>query len=90
MRSATTERFRTLPAAPPESVQRQAATAYRLFRTDPSHPGLRFKPLDQGDPAIHSMRIGRLYRAIGIREGDRMIWMWIGSHAAYDRLVERA
>lgn len=90
MRSATTRRFRALLAALPEPVQRQAEDACRLFRADPSHPGLRFKPVGEGDPSVYSVRVGLRYRALGIREGDRMVWIWIGSHAAYDRLVERS
>jgi hypothetical protein len=29
------------------------------------------------------------YRALGVREGDEIIWFWIGSHADYDRLLSR-
>jgi len=25
--------------------------------------------------------------ALGVREGDTMIWFWIGLHADYDRLI---
>jgi hypothetical protein len=27
--------------------------------------------------------------ALGIRDGDEIVWFWIGSHAEYDRLIER-
>jgi hypothetical protein len=37
---------------------------------------------------IYSVRIGLEYRAIGVREGDTMIWLRIGSHAEYDRRVK--
>ena len=36
---------------------------------------------------IYSVRIGLHWRAVGTREGDVMIWYWIGSHAEYDRIV---
>jgi hypothetical protein len=29
------------------------------------------------------------YRALGVKEGDEIIWFWIGSHADYDRLLSR-
>jgi hypothetical protein len=31
--------------------------------------------------------VGLGYRALGVREGETMVWFWIGSHAEYDRLV---
>jgi hypothetical protein len=33
------------------------------------------------------VRVGLGYRAIGILEHDEVTWFWIGSHAAYDRLL---
>ncbi len=38
---------------------------------------------------IYSVRIGLDYRALGVREGDDIVWFWIGSHADYDRLVSQ-
>jgi hypothetical protein len=38
---------------------------------------------------IFSVRVGLGYRALGVREGDEMIWFWIGSHADYDQLLSR-
>lgn len=89
MKSRTTRRFRELLAALPEPVQRQAQDAYRLFRENPSHPSLRFKPISPRDPTIYSVRVGLRYRAIGIRDDDGILWVWIGSHAEYDRQIER-
>ena len=86
MRSRTTRRFRDLLADLPAHVRRQARDAYRLFRQDPAHPGLHFKPLVP-DPSTYSARIGISYRAVGARKGDTIVWYWIGSHADYDRLM---
>ena len=60
--------------------------AYRLFRQNPHHPSLRFKQVHPVEP-IFSVRINRNYRAVGIREGDQIIWFWIGAHAGYDKLI---
>jgi hypothetical protein len=57
MNSRTTRGFRESFAALPLRVQRQARQAYRLFRDDPTHPGLRFKQV-QADPPIYSARVG--------------------------------
>jgi hypothetical protein len=33
------------------------------------------------------VRIGIHYRALGIRDGDEMVWYWIGTHDEYERLI---
>lgn len=87
MRSRTTKRFRELLAGLPEPIQRQAQEAYQRFHENPAHPSLRFKPISPRDPSIYSVRIGLHYRAIGLREEDYVLWIWIGSHADYDRQI---
>jgi hypothetical protein len=32
--------------------------------------------------------VGIGYRAVGVVDGDTVIWFWIGSHADYDKLLE--
>lgn len=86
MNSRTTRRFRELFSALPAHVQRQAREAYRLFRQDPSHPGLHFKPVHP-DPPLYSARVGISYRAVGVRDGNTVVWYWIGSRASYDQLL---
>ncbi len=86
MNSRTSERFRLAFGRLPARVQTRARAAYRLFRLDPSHPSLRFKQVHPSR-AIYSVRIGLAYRALGVRDGDEIIWFWIGSHADYDQLL---
>ena len=88
MNSRATRRFRELLAALPAHVQNQAREAYRLFRQNPSHPGLRFKKVHP-DPPMYSARVGISYRAVGVIDGDAVVWFWIGSHAEYDKLLEQ-
>jgi hypothetical protein len=88
MNSQTTRSFRELFAALPARVQRQAREAYRLFKENPSHPGLHFKQV-QSEPPTYSARVGISYRAVGARDGDTIVWYWIGSHADYDRLLDK-
>jgi hypothetical protein len=87
MRSVTTKRFRQRLAALPASVQAQARDAYALFKQNPDHPSLRFKPVATSD-TVYSVRIGKHYRALATRDGETLIWFWIGSHADDDRLVD--
>lgn len=88
MISHTSARFRDALERLPQSVQRRAHEAYALFRADATHPGLHFKRVHATRP-IYSVRVGLDYRALGIRDGDEMVWFWIGPHAEYDRLVAR-
>lgn len=86
MNSRTTRRFRELLAALPAHVRKQAREAYELFEVNPSHPGLRFKQVHPAPP-IYSARVGISYRAVGVLNGDTIVWYWIGSHADYDKLL---
>ena len=86
MKSYTTREFRRLFASLPGRIQDQARQSYRLFRQNTAHPGLRFKRV-HGDPPIYSARVGIGYRAVGVLEGDTIIWFWIGSHANYNKLL---
>lgn len=88
MNSSLVPQFLTLYRALPEPVRRQARHAYALFRQDPHHPGLRFRQVHPTRP-IFSARVGLHHRAVGIREGNDIFWFWIGSHAAYDRLLDQ-
>lgn len=86
MISRTTAKFRAAFNELPVAVQRKARRAYRLFRQDPNHRSLRFKPVHPTQP-IFSVRITGGYRAVGVRAGEEMVWFWIGPHAAYERLL---
>ena len=86
MISHTAERFRKAFKELPKPAQRQAKGAYKLFSKNPYHPSLRFKQIHPQKP-IYSVRVGLGYRAVGVRNGDEIVWFWIGSHANYDKLI---
>jgi len=86
MRSVTTRRFREAFRALPLSAQQQARKSYRLFRQNPSHPGLSFKKIDE-EENIYSARVTASYRALGKMEGSEIAWFWIGPHGEYDKRV---
>lgn len=88
MTSHTNERFRRAFRELPSHIQQRARSAYKTFQRDPRHPGLQFKQVHAVRP-IFSARVGLGYRAVGIREGDVVIWFWIGTHAEYERLLSR-
>jgi hypothetical protein len=88
VRSHKNERFDRAFEKLPESVKRQAREAYRAFKQNPRHPGLHFKQVPPTEP-IFSVRITDDYRALGRRDGEDIIWFWIGPHAEYENLIKR-
>ena len=86
MNSHATNRFWALFAVLPPDVKQLAVKTYRIWREDPSHPSLHFRKL-RGSTDRFTIRIGDHYRALGRLESYTLIWVWIGSHAEYDRLV---
>ncbi len=71
--------YDTLPAA----VQQVADQNYELLKTDPSHPSLHFKKVGE----FWSVRAGKGYRALGVETEKGISWVWIGTHAEYDKLI---
>ncbi|PYN81275.1 MAG: hypothetical protein DMD97_02790 [Candidatus Rokuibacteriota bacterium] len=86
MTSRTTHRFREAYGRLPEHVRRRAREAYRRFKSDPSHPSLRFKKVHAIEP-IYAARVGLGYCALAVLDADVAVWFWIGTHADYDHLL---
>ena len=86
MRSETTQKFRQLLAAAPETVQAKTRATYRLWAENPGHPSLRFKKVHNTLP-IYSVRIDLNWRAMGVLREDTVIWFWIGPHSEYEKLL---
>jgi hypothetical protein len=82
--SKTTPEFWKRYQALPSEVQRLANRGFRIWLANPHHPSIRFKKI-QG--TLYSARVGAHYRAIGHLQGERMTWVWIGSHEEYDALL---
>ena len=87
MKSRATPRFWAAYRDLPLEIKDAARKAYQLFRENAHHPSLQFKKIHQRDP-IYSARVTLGYRALGLLEDDEIAWFWIGTHAAYDRLLE--
>ena len=88
MISKTTERFWKCYAEISLTVRKQAKEAYKQFLKDPYYPSLHFRQIHSTRP-IFSVRITKNYRAIGIIQGEEIIWFWIGSHADYNNLLKQ-
>jgi hypothetical protein len=88
MDSRATERFWTLYNQLPDDIRQRTRKAYRLWKRDPNNRGLYFKPVHTRQ-SIYSVRIGLNYRALGVLDGNTIVWFWIGSHEEYDRLLKQ-
>ena len=88
MKSITTERFRTLYGVAPDATKAKLRAAYQLWSDNRNHPSLRFKRIHSSQP-IYSVRIDLDWRALGLMEGDTMIWFWVGPHSEYERLLKK-
>lgn len=88
MNSVTTEAFRRLYAAASASKQAQIKRAYKLWRDSPAHPSLRFKKVYATEP-IYSARVDLDWRALGVMDGDTVVWFWVGAHDEYTQLLNR-
>ena len=66
-----------------DATQKLARKNFALLKENPRHPSLHFKNV--GD--YWSVRVGLSTRALAIENGDDFIWVWIGSHAEYDKLI---
>lgn len=80
-----TARFWTLFEHLPESAKRVARKNFELLKENPSHPSLHFKKVGK----LWSVRAGINHRALGVEDGGDFIWVWIGAHDAYIRLIKQ-
>lgn len=69
----------------PDSVQRLARRNFRLLAEDPAHPSLRLKKVGR----YWSARVGIGYRALAVDDDGDFIWVWIGTHDHYNRLIRQ-
>jgi len=69
----------------PDAVRQQARAAHAQFLQNPGHASLRFKKL-AGTANLWSVRVNEQYRAVGLRQGDTIDWIWIGTHNAFDKI----
>ncbi len=86
MKSKLTKQFRKRFARLPRDIQDQAKADYRLFKEDPYYHSLHFKCIDSQE-SLWSVRIGLHYRAVGVWEGDTILWYFIGTHEEYNHLL---
>ena len=80
----TTERFWKCFEKLPESVQMVSKKNFALLKANPSHPSLHFKKVGK----FWSVRAGLNHRALAVEDGQDFIWVWIGTHDEYKRMLK--
>lgn len=83
MKHVTSSDFWTLYHRLPPEIRDLADKNYALLKANPDHPSLQLKRIED----LWSVRIGLHYRALGIDAPDGIQWIWIGSHADYDKFL---
>ena len=81
----TTARFWSCFETLPHTVQETARKKYELLKNNPQHPSLHFKRIGK----FWSARCGINYRALAVPDDDDFIWVWIGTHREYERLLKK-
>jgi hypothetical protein len=79
----TTDQFRQRRNALAPDIQEQANRSFALLKVNPRHPSLHFKKVGP----FWSARVGQAYRALAIEDGEDFIWVWIGTHDEYERIL---
>jgi hypothetical protein len=79
-----TRRFWECFANLPDDIQNLARKNYALLQANPHHPSLQFKKVGK----VWSARVGLHYRALATEDGADFIWVWLGTHDEYERMIQ--
>jgi len=80
----TTERFWKCFDKLPQPTQKLARGNFNLLNTNPGHPSLHLKKIGK----FWSCRVGLNYRALSVKEDEDFLWVWIGTHDEYKRMLK--
>ena len=83
MKHSASPRFWALYEALPGDVRELADKGFALLEADSRHPSLHFKRIGK----FWSVRCGAHYRALGTGAEGGVYWIWIGTHADYDKMI---
>ena len=83
MKHYASPKFWELYRALPGDIRELADKNYQLLKSNPRYPSLHFKRIGE----LWSVRVGQHYRALGVDVEDGIYWIWIGTHADYDKIV---
>ena len=81
----TTKRFWKTYWKLNSETRNSADNAFELLKATQDHPSLQFKKVGK----LYSARIDISHRALACKDGDYYIWLWIGNHDDYERLINQ-
>ena len=67
----------------PQEIRELADKNYKFLKENPQHPSLRLKKVGK----VWSIRIGLSFRAIATEIPEGLLWIWIGHHDQYNRII---
>lgn len=85
MKHYASSRFWTAYRSLPQDTRTLADKNFALLKEDSRHPSLHLKHIGE----LWSVRVGNHYRALGLEVPDGIQWIWIGTHADYDKMLDR-
>ena len=68
-----------------EGVRRLADKSFQLLKENPRHRSLQFKRVG----GFWSARVSLTHRALAVEDAGDFIWVWIGDHDEYERILGR-
>lgn len=68
----------------PDEVREIADKSFKLLKKNPRHPSLQFKKVGE----MWSARVGQAHRALAVEDGADFIWVWVGPHDDYEKMIK--
>ena len=84
MKHRATKRFWNLYWKLFPKIRMLADKAFDLLVTNSHHPSLQFKKTGK----LYSVRIDLSHRALAIKDDEGYIWIWIGNHDEYEKIIK--
>ena len=88
MKHRTTDDFWRCYESLPPVIQTKAKQSFNRLESQPSYPGLNFKPITD-KKGLWSARIDNEYRALAEKIDTMYVWDWIGTHAEYLKQIKK-
>ena len=80
----TTDQFWQRYQDLPKDVRALADKSFQLLKDNSRHPSLQLKKVGN----YWSARVGLAHRALAVEDGNDRIWVWIGSHDEYAKMIK--
>ncbi len=68
----------------PEETRALADKSFQLLKGNSAHPSIQLKKVGH----FWSARVGIAHRALAVEDGPDRIWVWIGGHDEYERIIK--